>query len=214
MPAAHSHRWDRAPGCSDRNGRDVLLTGSQAGSPSLLAQRSALKPKTGDYGGLLIFQDRASNTGATNTLNGSAGTKLVGAIYTATQTVSVSGGSGFGQQSPLMPIIADQIKFSWFDEGRQRRRDWVEMATPSLGRSPTSDPLARRSSPQRMSPKRCPRQTRSCPALADLTTSEASTRAASRNLKPRSSAASVPAPRPRSHMRGLERNRSPPCVDR
>ena len=26
--------------------------------------------------------------------------------------MSVSGGSGFGQQSPLMPIIADQIKFS------------------------------------------------------------------------------------------------------
>jgi Flp pilus assembly protein TadG len=89
------------------------LTGSQAGfTINAGAALSLEAPKTGDYGGLLIFQDRTANTGATNTLNGSAGTKLVGAIYTATQTVSVSGGSGFGQQSPLMPIIADQIKFS------------------------------------------------------------------------------------------------------
>ena len=73
------------------------------------------------------------NTGATNTLNGSAGTKLVGAIFTATQTVSVSSGSGFGQQSPLMPIIADQIEFLRFDDG-QRRRDWVQHGrTPAEG---------------------------------------------------------------------------------
>ena len=94
-------------------GVTFYLTGSQAGFTIAAGAALSLEaPKTGDYGGILIFQDRASNTGATNTLNGSAGTKLVGAIYTATQTVSVSGGSGFGQQSPLMPIIADQIKFS------------------------------------------------------------------------------------------------------
>jgi len=94
-------------------GVTFYLTGNQAGFT--INASSALNldaPKTGAYGGVLIFQDRTSNTGATNTLNGSAGTKLVGAIYTGTQTVSVSGGSGFGQQSQLMPIIADQIKFS------------------------------------------------------------------------------------------------------
>jgi len=94
-------------------GVTFYLTGSQAGFTIAAGAALSLEaPKTGDYGGLQIFQDRTANTGATNTLNGSAGTKLVGAIYTATQTVSVSGGSGFGQQSPLMPIIADQIKFS------------------------------------------------------------------------------------------------------
>ena len=213
MPAAHSHRWDRAEAAVTGTGVTFYLTGSQAGftiiagaALSLEAQDRRLRrpPHLPGSG----FEHRRHKHP-----NGSAGTKLVGAIYTATQTVSVSGGSGFGQQSPLMPIIADQIKFS----GSMTANAGVtgcNMAAPSLGRSPTSDPLARRSSPQRMSPKRCPRQTRSCPALADLTTSEASTRAASRNLKPRSSAASVPAPRPRSHMRGLERNRSPPCVDR
>ena len=94
-------------------GVTFYLTGSQAGfTINAGAALSVEAPKTGDYGGILIFQDRTANSGATNNLNGSAGTKLVGAIYTATQTVSVSGGSGFGQQSPLMPIIADQIKFS------------------------------------------------------------------------------------------------------
>jgi Flp pilus assembly protein TadG len=94
-------------------GVTFYLTGSQAGFTIAAGAALSLEaPKTGDYGGILIFQDRTANSGATNTLNGSAGTKLVGAIYTASQTVSVSGGSGFGQQSPLMPIIADQIKFS------------------------------------------------------------------------------------------------------
>jgi hypothetical protein len=94
-------------------GVTFYLTGSQAGFTINAAAALSLEaPRTGDYGGILIFQDRTANTSATNTLNGSAGTKLVGAIYTATQTVSVTGGSGFGQQSQLMPIIADQIKFS------------------------------------------------------------------------------------------------------
>jgi hypothetical protein len=94
-------------------GVTFYLTGNQAGFTINASSALNLEaPKTGAYGGVLIFQDRASNPGATNNLNGSAGTKLVGAIYTATQTVSVTGGSGFGQQSQLMPIIADQIKFS------------------------------------------------------------------------------------------------------
>jgi len=94
-------------------GVTFYLTGNQAGFTINAAAALSLEaPRTGDYGGILIFQDRTANTSATNTLNGSAGTKLVGAIYTATQTVSVAGGSGFGQQSQLMPIIADQIKFS------------------------------------------------------------------------------------------------------
>ena len=96
-------------------GTDVTfyLTGNQAGFTINASSALSLEaPKTGDYGGVLIFQDQVANAGATNTLNGSAVTKLVGAIYTATQTISVTGSSGFGQQSQLMPIIADQIKFS------------------------------------------------------------------------------------------------------
>jgi hypothetical protein len=57
-------------------GVTFYLTGSQAGfTINAGAALSLEAPKTGDYGGLLIFQDRTANTGATNTLNGSAGTK-------------------------------------------------------------------------------------------------------------------------------------------
>jgi Flp pilus assembly protein TadG len=67
---------------------------------------------TGPYAGLLIVQDRSSNVGATNKLNGNSSTTLKGAIYTPTQVLSVNGNSSFGQTSDFMPLIADQISFS------------------------------------------------------------------------------------------------------
>ena len=67
---------------------------------------------TGAYQGMLMVQDRASNTGATNTLNGDSNTKLSGAIYTPTQGITVNGSGTFGQANVFMPIIADQIKFA------------------------------------------------------------------------------------------------------
>jgi len=67
---------------------------------------------SGPYQGMLIVQDRASNTGATNTLNGDSSTKLSGAIYTPTQSLTLNGSGTFGQASAFMPIIADQIKFA------------------------------------------------------------------------------------------------------
>ncbi|HVL71161.1 MAG TPA: pilus assembly protein TadG-related protein [Beijerinckiaceae bacterium] len=69
-------------------------------------------PKDGTYGGMLIVQDRASNPDFTNTLNGNASTVLAGAIYTPTQRITVSGTGGFGQASQLMPLVADQLKFT------------------------------------------------------------------------------------------------------
>jgi hypothetical protein len=69
-------------------------------------------PTSGTYGGMLLIQDRASNPDFTNTLNGNATTVLAGAIYTPTQRITVSGTGGFGQASQLMPLVADQIKFT------------------------------------------------------------------------------------------------------
>ena len=60
----------------------------------------------------MIVQDRNSNVGATNTLNGNANTVFKGAIYTPTQTIKVNGTSGFGQADAFMPIYADTISFS------------------------------------------------------------------------------------------------------
>jgi Flp pilus assembly protein TadG len=65
--------------------------------------------KDGDYGGVLIYQDPASNPGTENRLNGSSTTVIDGAIYTPANGVRVNGSSGFGQESVYMPIIADTI---------------------------------------------------------------------------------------------------------
>jgi Flp pilus assembly protein TadG len=95
------------------SGVTFYLTGSGAGFTINGGGAVTLTaPTSGVYGGVLVFQDRLANVGATNTLNGGASTKLVGAIYTAAQELSVNGGSGFGQQSQLMPIVADQVKFA------------------------------------------------------------------------------------------------------
>jgi hypothetical protein len=66
----------------------------------------------GVYRGILLMLDGASNPGGENKLNGNSGGTLVGAIYAPTQKVTVNGTAGFGQNSPFMPIIADQVKIS------------------------------------------------------------------------------------------------------
>lgn len=65
--------------------------------------------KTGDYRGVVIYQDPLSNTGAENHLNGNATTVINGAIYTPGNGVRINGSSGFGQESVYMPVIADTI---------------------------------------------------------------------------------------------------------
>ncbi|MCP8941045.1 hypothetical protein NK718_21190 [Alsobacter sp. SYSU M60028] len=69
-------------------------------------------PISGDQKGILIMQDPTSNPGYDNTLNGDAKMKLLGAIYTPTQSITVTGNSGFGQTSAFMPLVADTLKFS------------------------------------------------------------------------------------------------------
>jgi Flp pilus assembly protein TadG len=95
------------------SGVTLYLTGRQAGftiNGGGAVELSAMPD--GAYSGLLIVQDRQANPGAGNTLNGNSDTKLTGAIYTPTQTLTVSGSGSFGQASAFMPLIADQIKFA------------------------------------------------------------------------------------------------------
>ncbi len=95
------------------NGVTFVLTGKSAGFTINGGANIDLKATTsGSYAGILIFQDRASNAGAGNTLNGNSSTKLAGAIYTPTQTVTINGSGTFGQTNTYMPIIADQIKLT------------------------------------------------------------------------------------------------------
>ncbi len=94
-------------------GVTFYLTGTSAGFSMEGGASMDLKaPTSGAYGGILVFQDRASNPGFENRVAGGADSIIVGAIYTPTQKVTVSGGSGFGQKSPFMTIIADQVRIS------------------------------------------------------------------------------------------------------
>jgi hypothetical protein len=92
------------------NGVTFYLTGTNAGFDLTGGAKLELSPmKTGDYKGLLIVQDRASNAGSTSKLNGNSATVVTGAIYAPTQLVRMNGSGTFGQTSPFMPLIADKV---------------------------------------------------------------------------------------------------------
>jgi len=89
------------------------LTGTTAGfniQAGAVIDLSA--PTSGQYGGILFFQDRLANPGFTNLFAGGSDTKLMGSIYTPTQKVRVAGGSGVSQDIPFLPIIADQVEIT------------------------------------------------------------------------------------------------------
>jgi Flp pilus assembly protein TadG len=96
-------------------GVSFYLTGTGAGFDFNAGATINLSAMTGagdPLKGMLIVQDRASNAGATNTLNGSSATRLGGAVYTPTQGITINGSSGFGVDNTYAPIVADQIKFN------------------------------------------------------------------------------------------------------
>ncbi len=100
---------------ADVQGTDVLFyfTGTNAGFDINGGASLDLKAQTtGPHAGILFMQDKFSNAGADNKLNGGSDGNLVGAVYAPTQKVTFNGNSGFGQQSPFMPIIADEVHIS------------------------------------------------------------------------------------------------------
>ncbi len=92
-------------------GVTFFLTGSNAGftfdAGGLLDLRA---PSSGPYGGILVHQDPDANPYYDNKLVGSSDSVVIGGIYTPTQRVTLQGGSGFGQKSSFMPVIADTIR--------------------------------------------------------------------------------------------------------
>ena len=102
-----------AQGAASGTGVTFYLTGSNAGFTINGGGTLSLSaPTSGSYAGVLIYQDRTANVGATNKLNGDSNTFLKGAIYTPTQKLEVTGNAGFGDQSSFMPMIADVVSFS------------------------------------------------------------------------------------------------------
>ena len=67
-------------------------------------------PLTGTYAGILIYQDRDSNTNISHNLSGGSYMDLAGIIYAPNQEISFSGGS-LGNSS-RSTIISSSIKFS------------------------------------------------------------------------------------------------------
>jgi hypothetical protein len=95
-------------------GVTFYLTGSKSGfTINGGASVNLEAPTTGDYGGIVIFQDPLAkangNKQIENTLNGGADTMINGAIYTPGQAIRINGSSGFGQNSRYMPVIADVV---------------------------------------------------------------------------------------------------------
>ena len=66
-------------------------------------------PTSGDYSGMLFFGDRSSS-GGTNTFNGTAASKLTGAIYFASQGISYLG--NFSGDGGCTQIVGDTIEWS------------------------------------------------------------------------------------------------------
>lgn len=94
-------------------GVTISLTGTNAGFTFDAGGATDLEaPTDGALGGMLIIQDKYANPGHENRLAGGADARLVGAIYTPTQKVTLTGNAGFGQLSPFMPIVADQVRIS------------------------------------------------------------------------------------------------------
>jgi hypothetical protein len=89
------------------------LTGASAGFTLQAGATIDLSAATsGQYGGILFFQDRFANPGFVNLFAGNSDTKVFGSIYTPTQKVRVAGTSGVNQDVPFLPIIADQIEIT------------------------------------------------------------------------------------------------------
>jgi hypothetical protein len=67
-------------------------------------------PTSGTYAGILFFGDRSASTSALNTFNGTAGSKLTGAIYFASEAVRYLG--NFSGTSGCTQVVADTIEWS------------------------------------------------------------------------------------------------------
>jgi hypothetical protein len=92
------------------DGVTFYMKGNNAGFDISAGGNITLSAMTsGDYKGMVLVQDRNSNSGGNSSLNGNSGTIIKGAIYAPTQTVSINGSGSFGQSSDFMPLIADQI---------------------------------------------------------------------------------------------------------
>ncbi|HEY8564960.1 MAG TPA: pilus assembly protein TadG-related protein [Beijerinckiaceae bacterium] len=98
-------------------GVTFYLTGSKAGL-NVKGDAVSLSAATeGTYRGLLFVQDRNAAAGGKSILSGGEATKLLGAIYLPTQSLTLEGAPSKGRDgavlsSRFLPIIAEQVKIA------------------------------------------------------------------------------------------------------
>jgi Flp pilus assembly protein TadG len=73
-------------------------------------------PTSGDYEGLVFYQDPTSNpgqlNGQVNKLNGSGAIIITGSIYFPTQPLEITGGASFGASSDFLMMVANNFILS------------------------------------------------------------------------------------------------------
>ncbi|HEY8611932.1 MAG TPA: hypothetical protein VIL69_11645 [Roseomonas sp.] len=104
------------PNCTNGAGVTFIFTGDPGsiGSLDITAQASIQlsaprSPQDTDYAGILFYRDRRATQGSTGaTMNGGAGTKLVGGMYFPTSYVKFNGNSGLNA-SECTALVANTV---------------------------------------------------------------------------------------------------------
>jgi hypothetical protein len=98
-------------------GVTIILTDSSGGDdPGRInninggAEITLSAPTTGDYAGVLFYQEKTAQSSDTNVINGGADITLQGAIYFPKENVTITGNSSLS--AGCIQIIADTVSFS------------------------------------------------------------------------------------------------------
>ncbi len=97
------------------DGVTFFLTGGASLSFNGTADVDFTAPASGPYSGLVFFGDRA-DSGISHTINGSAGSRLNGAVYLPSANLSYSG--NFGGAGSCIQIVARRVEFTGNSELR------------------------------------------------------------------------------------------------
>ena len=91
------------------SGVTIFLAGASRESINGSATVPLSAPTSGNYSGILVFGDRNSTNG-TNKFNGTAGSKMTGAIYFASQAVEYAG--NFSGLNGCTQVIGDTVEWT------------------------------------------------------------------------------------------------------
>ncbi len=91
-------------------GVTIYLSGSSRVSFNGGAQVNLSAPTSGTYSGMLFFGDRNSTGGAVNKFNGTAASKMTGAIYFASQDIQYAG--NFAGENGCTQVVGSTVEWT------------------------------------------------------------------------------------------------------